>query len=116
MFQGDYLWAKNPRRSLFGDLPDAQAEKWTKRLKHHPARNYHSKTTHEPWKYVPCVYLKCADDATIPVEVQSVLASKIPDCEVEVCYSGHCPFLSQPTKVVQAIVKAAEKSSKDVGA
>lgn len=37
-----------------------------------------SKTSQEPWKYVPGVYLKRADDATIPVEVQSIIRRKDP--------------------------------------
>ena len=44
-----------------------------------------------------------------------MLASKIPNCVIETVNSGHSPFLSQPAKVVEAIIKAAEKSNKDIG-
>ncbi len=85
-----------------------------KRLKHHPAHHYHSETSQEPWKHVPSVYLKCANDATIPIQLQTMFAEKIPGCDIEVCSSGHSPFLSQPLEVVKAIIKAADKSGKSL--
>lgn len=103
--QGDYLWAKGPRGTLFSDLPDAEAEMWTKRIKNHPAHNCNFKTSQEPWKYVPSVHLKWADDATIPLALRSKFAGKIPGCAIEVCNSGQLPF--------EAIIKAAGKSNKD---
>jgi len=63
---------------------------------------------------VPSVYLKCANDATIPIELQTMFAEKIPGCDIVVCSSGHSPFLSQPEEVVKAIVKAADKPSKSL--
>ncbi|KAL6720923.1 hypothetical protein ACLMJK_000022 [Lecanora helva] len=115
-YKGDYLWVKSPRDTLFSDLSDEDAATWTGRLKHHPAHNYNSPTTQEPWRHVPCVYLKCAKDATIPVELQTQLAGKIPNSDVLTCSSGHSPFISQPSDVVKAILVAMEKGSQAVEA
>ncbi|CAF9928604.1 MAG: hypothetical protein ALECFALPRED_004095 [Alectoria fallacina] len=115
LFEGDYLWAKDPRETLFNDLPAAEADMATKRLKHYPAHNYNAKLSQEPWKDVPSVCLECYKDATISLDLQSIFAAKIPGCDVEICNSGHSPFLSQPKKVVGAIIKAAEKPNKGSG-
>ena len=103
---------KDPKKTLYSDLHDEEAEAWTKRLKHHPAYNYNTKTTQEPWKSVPSVYIKTANDAVIPVELQTMFANKIPGCSVHTCDSGHSPFLSRPSEVVKAIIEAAEKPAR----
>ncbi|KAL8948001.1 MAG: hypothetical protein Q9222_005769 [Ikaeria aurantiellina] len=107
-YKGEYLWIKNPKQTLYSDLSDAEAEMWSQRIKHHPAHNYTSKTTQEPWRRVPCVYLKTAKDEVIPMDMQTAFSQKIPNCEVHECQTGHSPFLSQPSEVASAISKAVE--------
>ncbi|KAL8894999.1 MAG: hypothetical protein Q9207_008340 [Kuettlingeria erythrocarpa] len=109
-YKGDYLWVKDPKETLYSDLPEAEADKWMKLLRHHPAHNYSAKTTQEPWKQVPSVYLKTAQDAVIPIELQDMFALKIPDCSIQVSDAGHSPFLSRPSDVVKAILKAEEQA------
>lgn len=108
------MWCKNPEVALYNDLPEATAKYWTERLKHHPARGWHSAGTHEPWKHVPSTYLLCENDATLSLEDQKFFSGKLPGCEMEICSAGHCPFLSQPEKVVAVILKAAGKQSEVV--
>ncbi|KAL9594252.1 MAG: hypothetical protein Q9219_007133 [cf. Caloplaca sp. 3 TL-2023] len=106
--QGDYLWVKDPKKTLYSDLPDDEAEYWTQRLRHHPASDYNSPTTQEPWRSIPSVFLKTANDRVIPLEMQTMFAQKLPACEVMVCEAGHSPFLSRPGDVVKAVMRAVE--------
>ncbi|MGA9746400.1 MAG: alpha/beta hydrolase [Nocardioides sp.] len=53
---------------------------------------------------VPTLVLQCSDDIIAPVEVGEFVAREIPDSELVVLQAtGHCPNLSAPAEVVEAI-------------
>ena len=60
-----------------------------------------------------CAYIRCNDDAAIPVAVQDILmqGSKI-DWKVKSLASGHSPFLSQPANLASCLSDLAAEFAK----
>lgn len=60
-----------------------------------------------PTLTVPCLVLQCQDDALAPVSVGTWLHQHLPDSELVLLQAtGHCPHLSAPDEVAQALLSA----------
>ena len=61
-------------------------------------------------EYKGCMsYIRCTQDATIPVELQDLMVKKSGgDWKVITLNTGHSPFLSHPEEVAKIIVSLAE--------
>lgn len=67
-------------------------------------------TSYEPWANgVPCAYIFCTEDNALPYPVQQQMAAQLgPEPTTYSLKSGHCPFLSIPDQLVEAIEQASE--------
>lgn len=106
-FQGDRMHCKSPRDLLLNDLEDdEEAERWLEKFTYQPAEGWDGVITYGGWKEVPSVYVVCAKDKAVPVEIQRQCA-EVAGSRVEVCEGGHMSMLSQPEKIVEIIRRAA---------
>ena len=94
-----------PRKTLFNDLSDADADEWGKKLKSQPSEGWDGTTTYCGWEDVPSIYLVCEKDAVLPEAVQLQMAG-LAGSKVVKCAAGHCVMLSLPEKVVEVIEEA----------
>lgn len=102
------MYCKSPRASLFNDLPSAEADAWLSKMSFQPAEGWNDVVTYCGWKDIPSTYLVCERDAVFPPEMQRQCA-KMAGSEIETCSAGHMVMLSQPERVVEVVVRAAEK-------
>ncbi|KAH8655214.1 alpha/beta-hydrolase [Xylariales sp. PMI_506] len=89
----------------FNDLEaDAQA-KWAKEMTHNSAALFAAPTGFEPWTNgVRCAYIFTEDDGALPYPIQQQMAAQLgPRPNAVTLKSGHCPYLSMPTQLLQAI-------------
>lgn len=100
---------------LFNDLPSEEASMWVSRLQKSAwmarASSY-TEVTYVGWKHIPCSYLLCEDDKTVPPQMQEMTiaqdGAKFDD--VARLQAGHCPFVSQPDFVAKFVRRAAGES------
>lgn len=63
------------------------------------------------WKEIPCTYILCENDKTLPPNVQETLYQKADMVDVVRLKSSHSPFLSMPDEVVKVIDRVAQMYS-----
>ncbi|MFI7687674.1 alpha/beta fold hydrolase [Nonomuraea sp. NPDC049655] len=97
-----------PRTSLYGDLPDAEAEQEMSRLVNQTRRSFTEKADTAGWHDIPATYIVTERDQAVPPALQERMAARA--AEIRRLTSGHCPFLSQPHRLaalVDGIVRSA---------
>ncbi|ETS74471.1 hypothetical protein PFICI_14337 [Pestalotiopsis fici W106-1] len=114
--QGDRVFGKPELlpEVAFNDL-DAEAQaKWAKEMTHQSAALYMSPSNYEPWTSgLPCGYIFCTDDNAVPLPLQQQMAALLaPGPAVATLKAGHCPHLSMPDDVVQAVQDVHSKLSR----
>jgi pimeloyl-ACP methyl ester carboxylesterase len=95
----------------FSDLPFEEGLAFAKQMPEHSATSFGGPLTYPGYKHVPVSYLLCEEDMTVPPEMQQRfidLLEKESEGKVVVskCSAGHCPQLSQPDVVIEAIARA----------
>lgn len=96
----------------FSDLPPSEGLAWAKKMPDHSTASFASELTYPGWKYIPVSFLFCEDDKVIPLDFQKQMVEMVNKetgkcVDEHVCKSGHCPNVSVPDKVVEALRKAA---------
>ena len=102
LIQGGALNCRNARRSLFHELPEAEADSWMAKLQPQPAHDWDRELTYCGWMELSSVYLVCEADRLLPVDLQVQLA-EIAGSEFLRCEAGHMVHLSDPGKVVEVV-------------
>lgn len=101
-----------PHPTFFGDVDPALADVSAATLRPHSYATFFNPVGPNPaWKFVPCTYLVCEDDAATPVEAQDSMIEYVRanGCQldsVERIKASHSPFLSQPEWTAAAIRRA----------
>ena len=97
------------KHAFYNDLPDEEAQALYEKLNHHALSAFETPVDYVASDLtVPSTYLICENDAVLPVQFQDMLVSNIPGMKSERCTAGHSPFLSQPDRTVEVIVKVAD--------
>lgn len=104
--QGDKLWCKDSRHTLFSDLPDAQAEAEVKKLGFQPGRDWDGVVEYAGWMEIPSAYLVTDKDACLPAPLQEQIAGLVEARPLEHCDAGHCVMISQPQATVNFLKRA----------
>lgn len=95
---------KNPGPTFYSDLPEAEQEFWVSKLNRQSVLSSSKPLNYEGYKYHPATYLFCTKDMTLPLEAQKTLVEGLGvQVRHEFCDSGHSPFLTQPSKVLDLI-------------
>jgi pimeloyl-ACP methyl ester carboxylesterase len=98
------------RRLFFGDCTKAASDAAAARLVPEPVvpSSTPVHTTSERWGIVPRSYIVCTQDRAIsPAAQRAMIAAVGVDRTVEM-HSSHCPFLSQPSHLVETLVSLAD--------
>lgn len=64
---------------------------------------------YDPWVHgIQCAFIFCSEDNALPFPMQKAMAGQFgPDAETYTIKSGHCPYLSIPDQLLEALEKAA---------
>ncbi len=96
------------RDALYGDCEDAVAEWAIANLSTQTLASFRSPRTAPPVE-VPSTYVVCTLDAAIDPLLQELLAARCD--EAVVLESAHCPMLSRPGSLVEAILAAPRRAA-----
>lgn len=68
---------------------------------------FSGKSEYEPWKEgIPCAYIFTNQDGCLPLPLQEKMASQLgPDGLTVGVDANHCPFLSVPCELLEAVQK-----------
>ncbi|KAL2827446.1 Alpha/beta hydrolase fold-1 [Aspergillus pseudoustus] len=105
---------KNGAKTLYGDLPDAEATMWESRLIPQSYKVQSTPTTRAAYLYIPSTYLVCENDQAVPAEYQRMFAA-LAGAEVDTWNTGHSPMLSHTDMLVEKIVRIADRAVAAVG-
>lgn len=94
-----------PRTSLYGDLPDADAEQAVSKLVNQTIRSFAEKVDAAAWRNIPSTYIITEQDKAIPPALQEQMAAQA--AEIRRFAGGHSPFLSQPRRLAALIDEIA---------
>ncbi|GAD97684.1 hypothetical protein MGYG_00728 [Paecilomyces variotii No. 5] len=102
------VFAKNAPVSFYNDIEPAQAEDLAKTNVTHNWMAVSGSVTLAPWKDLPTVYIYCLQDRAIKLPLQEHMVEDITTLgshalETKTVDSGHCPFLSEPQRLLQTI-------------
>ncbi|MFG6200364.1 alpha/beta hydrolase [Nonomuraea sp. JJY05] len=95
----------DPRTSLYGDLPDAEAEQAVSKLVDQTVRSFAEKVEAAAWRNIPSTYIITEQDKAIPPSLQEQMAAQA--AEIRRLPGGHSPFLSQPHRLAALIDEIA---------
>jgi hypothetical protein len=114
--QGDYMWNDPvPTADLtFSDIPQSEGLAWANQMPEHSTISFAGELTYPAYKYILVSYLVCEADKIIPPQLQRDIVEMMSkesgrDIDVHVLQAGHCPNVSMPGAVVDAIMKATNK-------
>ncbi|MGP4101281.1 alpha/beta fold hydrolase [Nonomuraea sp. KM90] len=100
--------ATNPRVSLYGDLPDEEAEQAVSKLVNQTIRSFAEKVDVAAWRSIPSTYIITEQDQAVPLALQEQMAAQA--AETRRLPGGHSPFLSRPRRLatlIDEIVRSA---------
>ncbi|EER25461.1 hypothetical protein D8B26_000246 [Coccidioides posadasii str. Silveira] len=100
---------KNPIEAFYHDVEPSLAESSSKQLKAHSDGAFLTPLTHEAYRTIPSAYLLCKHDRAVPLAVQQYLADAAGIEIQETLDSGHSPFLSQPHRVIDFVLRTLER-------
>jgi pimeloyl-ACP methyl ester carboxylesterase len=96
------------RTSLYGDLPDAEAEQAMNTLVDQTIRSFAEKVGAVAWRDIPSTYIAPELDQAISLALQQKMAAQA--AEIRRLTSGHSPFLSQP-RVLATLIDEMSRGS-----
>ncbi|RAK89098.1 alpha/beta-hydrolase [Aspergillus costaricaensis CBS 115574] len=99
----------NGAKTLYSDLPDAEAALWESRLIPQSYLVQTTPTTRAAYEYLPSTYLICEGDQAAPATFQGGFA-KLARAEIDRCSAGHSPMLSEPEMLVGKIAAVVDKA------
>nr|SBO98684.1 Probable signal peptide protein [Nonomuraea gerenzanensis] len=92
---------EEPRVSLYGDLPDEEAEQAVSMLVDQTIRSFAEKVDVAAWRSIPSAYIITEQDKAIPPALQEQMAAQAN--EIHRLPGGHSPFLSRPRRLAALI-------------
>ncbi|GAA0374779.1 alpha/beta hydrolase [Microbispora corallina] len=98
---GLFPLSNEPRVSLYGDLPDGEAEQAVSKLVNQTIRSFAEKVDVAAWRSIPSTYIITEQDKAIPLALQEQMAAQA--AEIHRLPGGHSPFLSQPRRLATLI-------------
>lgn len=105
--QGDKIETKREMMAEIGfnDLSPELAAGFCQQLTHSSASVFFTPSNFEPWSCgIPCAYIHTIQDMAIPHPQQVHMAQQLgPDAKTVSLNAGHCPFLSVPDQLIDAI-------------
>lgn len=113
-FQDGRCTIKNGAKTLYNDIPEAEAQYWESQLLYQSYAVQTTKLTRAAYNYVPSTYLVCERDATAPVQVQEMFAASVKAKEILRMDTGHAPMLSRPTELAALIDETIKKAAKSL--
>ncbi|TLD10677.1 hypothetical protein PgNI_06669 [Pyricularia grisea] len=89
----------------FNDLDDPTQRRACKDMTHTSLKLFSSPSSHEPWSNgVKCGFVFCSEDNAVPLPIQQQMAAQLgPECITATVKAGHCPFISVPQQLLDAI-------------
>ncbi|EAA28807.1 alpha/beta-hydrolase [Neurospora crassa] len=106
-YKGDRVFGRQEMLAdvMFNDLNAEEQQRWMTEMTHTSAALFATPSGYEPWKDgIPCAYIFCAKDHALPLAAQQKMAAQLgPEAKAVTLESGHCPFLSMPEQLVDAI-------------
>ncbi|PYH34163.1 alpha/beta hydrolase [Aspergillus neoniger CBS 115656] len=112
--KGDFIYANNPTISdpanlFYNDLPSDVQDYWISQLLPITAGCSQVPNTYEPWKYIPCTYIKAKQDHALSLEMQENMIATMESVTTRTLDSSHSPFLSMPRDVAVLVQKSVEE-------
>ncbi|KAB8265594.1 Alpha/beta hydrolase fold-1 [Aspergillus pseudonomiae] len=101
---------KNGAKTLYSDLPHAEAALWESCLIPQSYLVQTTPTTRAAYGYLPSTYLICEGYQAAPAQFQEGFAS-LARAKIDRCSAGHSPMLSQPDMLVRMIAAVVDKAS-----
>lgn len=91
----------------FNDLSPEEQARWSKEATHTSAALFATPSMFEPWTNgIPCSYIICANDNALPMPFQQGMVQQLgPEPRTVTLTSGHCPFVSKPGELLEALEK-----------
>ena len=93
----------------FSDIPFEEGLAWTKKEPHHSLLSFQDELTYAGYKDIPTTYIHTEQDVTVPTQGQYAMVEgagvSIRQLKLQ---SGHCPNISQPEKLGEALIEAAK--------
>ena len=111
-------WVKNAPDALYNDVEAGQAEELAKKNTTSNRAELASKASRTPWKDIPTTFVYTTKDVAINPGIQRIMvqeangAGGVRPLDEEYCDSGHSPFLSVPSELVQIVEKVWAKSQR----
>jgi len=118
---GTQVKVVNPREIFYNDVEAALAEELVAALRPHAYRALLSKVTCEPWREVAWTYVLCTLDNAIPLTAQEAMVARAQElapgslARVERLEAGHSPFVSQPERVAEILMRGGEVGKRGRG-
>ncbi|KAH7374185.1 Alpha/beta hydrolase fold-1 [Cadophora sp. MPI-SDFR-AT-0126] len=105
----NYVTINDPKELFYHDISPSEQEKWIAQLTHTSLAPFSGKSTYEPWHHIPCTYIYCEDDKSIPLSMQQEFAKSMGEGITTFgIKASHSPFLSVPEKLVEGIEVAVK--------
>ncbi|GKZ24667.1 hypothetical protein AbraCBS73388_011658 [Aspergillus brasiliensis] len=99
----------NPANLFYNDLPKDVQDYWISELLPITAAGSQVPNTYEPWKYIPCTYIKATQDQALPLEVQENMIATMGSVTTMALDSSHSPFLSMPRDVAVLVQQSVKE-------
>ncbi|GGP33592.1 alpha/beta fold hydrolase [Streptomyces abikoensis] len=99
---------EDARRTLFDDVPEADADRAVARLRPQSVRTLTERVTTAGWRTVPSSYIVCDRDQALDPSRQRELALRADS--VHRLPSSHSPFLSMPRRLATLLGRIATSS------
>ncbi|KAK8100061.1 uncharacterized protein PG998_008550 [Apiospora kogelbergensis] len=89
----------------FNDMAPVEQARWGAEMTHTSTALFATPSSHEPWATAtPCGYIFCSDDNALPFPIQQQMAAQLgPAPKTVTLKAGHCPFLSIPAQLLEAV-------------
>jgi hypothetical protein len=92
----------------YHDVEHELRKKATSELRHQSSPVFSGRVAYEPWHDIDCTYLFCAEDAAIPIALQEMMASLLPENAPKFSLkASHSPFLSMPRETAETLGQIA---------
>lgn len=115
---GEQLSVDRPQQMFYNDMNEVDAREAVSKLVLHPSRAQFDPSsrpeTRMGWECIPVTYIYCQKDEALVVPAQEMMVQRLEErnptitVRKEFCDAGHSPFLSQPEKLVEIMVKLVQ--------
>ena len=115
---GEQLTVDGPGELFYNDMNEDDAREAVSKLVLHPSRAQFDPPTHSEahiaWEHIPVTYIYCQKDKALVIPAQEMMVQRLQErnpsitVQKEFCDAGHSPFLSQPEKLVEIVMKLVQ--------